>query len=73
MQIGVIEPKDFSQQVLHSLEKLGDVSLFLSGDINDFIMNKEILFIRLKYLISVDFLFISFFFNTTFYFGQKYF
>ncbi len=56
MQIGLLESQDFSEEVLESLKKIGDVSLFDSKDLDAFILDKEVLFIRLNYYISLEFL-----------------
>ena len=56
MQIGILETKDFSVEVIEKLSCIGEVSFFDEKDINNFLENKEILFIRLKYFISKDIL-----------------
>ena len=56
MQIGILESKDFSKEVIEKLSSLGEVSLFDEKDIYSFIANKEILFIRLKYFIGKEIL-----------------
>jgi D-3-phosphoglycerate dehydrogenase len=49
MQIGIIEPQDFSLRALTLLNDLGNVSKFESGKIGDFLADKEIIFVRLNY------------------------
>ena len=49
MQIGIIEPKDFSLRALTLLSELGNISKFESGKIEDFLVDKEIIFVRLNY------------------------
>ena len=49
MQIGIIEPQDFSLRALTFLSDLGNVSKFESGKIEDFLVDKEIIFVRLNY------------------------
>lgn len=56
MQIGILEPKDFSNKVIEMLDRIGEVSLFDGKDLDSFISNKKVLFIRLAYLIDDDFL-----------------
>lgn len=49
MQIGIIEPQDFSLRALALLNDLGNVAKFESGNIGDFLADKEIIFVRLNY------------------------
>ena len=49
MQIGIIEPQDFSLRALTFLSDLGNVSKFESGKIEDFLVDKDIIFVRLNY------------------------
>jgi D-3-phosphoglycerate dehydrogenase len=56
MQIGILEPKDFSQKAIEMLTRIGDVSLFDGKDLDVFIVDKEVLFIRLGNFIGNDFL-----------------
>lgn len=49
MQIGIIEPQDFSLRALTLLSDLGNVSKFESGKIENFLVDKEIIFVRLNY------------------------
>ena len=48
MQIGIIEPQDFSLKALTLLSEFGNISKFESGKIEDFLVDKEIIF-RLNY------------------------
>ncbi len=52
MQIGILESIDFSKDAIHELENIGKVSYLQSENLYDFIQNKNILFIRLKYNID---------------------
>jgi phosphoglycerate dehydrogenase-like enzyme len=56
MQIGILEPKDFSNVALDKLSEIGEVELFDGKDLNIFISNKETIFTRLKYFLDKDFL-----------------
>ena len=56
MQIGILEPDNFSKEAIESLEKVGKVSLFNGKDLSGFLLKQEIIFIRFKYHISHDFL-----------------
>jgi D-3-phosphoglycerate dehydrogenase len=56
MRIGILEPKDFSKKALNSLSKIGRVSLFDDKFLDDFLYDKEIVFIRLGYIIDKNFL-----------------
>lgn len=49
MQIGIVEPQDFSLRALTLLSELGNISKFESGKIEDFLVDKEIIFVRLNY------------------------
>ena len=49
MQIGILEPQDFSNKAINELKLLGQVSLYKNGNISDFIRDKEIIFVRLKF------------------------
>lgn len=55
MKTGILEPSYFSQNVIDRLSDLGEVSLYHEGDIYDFISDKEVLYIRLKYLLDENF------------------
>ena len=56
MQIGVLEPQGFSRKAISELKRIGRVVLFSSGSLNEFIADKNILFIRLSFLIDKNFL-----------------
>jgi phosphoglycerate dehydrogenase-like enzyme len=56
LQIGILEPNDFSKKAIKLLKDIGDVSYFDGGDINIFLSNKNILFVRLNYYIGREFL-----------------
>ena len=54
MKIGIVEPQGFSKKAINYLYSIGEVSKFdiSSGDLESFISNKDILFVRLKYFYS---------------------
>lgn len=52
MQIGVLEPKNFSDDALNSLRKIGYVEFFSGKKLSQFLEDKNILFIRLDYLVD---------------------
>lgn len=53
MKIGILEPSFFSQSVLADLKAIGTVELYQdSQDLEQFIGDKDVLFIRLKYQIN---------------------
>jgi D-3-phosphoglycerate dehydrogenase len=56
MNIGILEPKDFSQMALKSLSRLGVVERYNNENLDKFLFNKEVLFIRLSYFLDKDFL-----------------
>jgi D-3-phosphoglycerate dehydrogenase len=56
MQIGILEPKDFSQKALDELSIIGNVSLFKNEKLDVFLLSKKIIFIRLGYFIDKSFL-----------------
>lgn len=56
MQIGVLEPDEFSHKALEQLATLGDVKCFPGGSICDFVIDKEVLFVRLRHRIDDDLL-----------------
>ena len=57
MQIGILEPEDFSHKAISKLKKIGEVSCYQeSQSIKDFIKDKTILFVRLKYYLGSDLL-----------------
>ncbi len=52
MKIGILETDSFSKKAIQSIQNLGDVEQFQGGDINEFVSDKDILFVRLKYEIK---------------------
>lgn len=57
MNIGILEPKNFSQKAINQLKKIGNVLIYNKiNEIKDFIYNIEILFIRLDYKIDQEFI-----------------
>ena len=52
MQIGILESQDFSHKAINELKLLGQVSFYENGNISDFIKDKKILFVRLKYFLG---------------------
>ena len=56
MQIAILEPKDFSQMALKNLSNMGVVEQYNNENLDKFLFNKEVLFIRLAHLIDKDFL-----------------
>jgi len=56
MQIGILEPEDFSPIALHKLSQIGTVELFDHNELSFFLQDKEILFIRLEYFLGKSFL-----------------
>jgi D-3-phosphoglycerate dehydrogenase len=57
VQIGILETKDFSKKALDKLSSIGNVELFKNKDLNSFLEDKEIVFIRLEYFIDKVFLY----------------
>ena len=56
MLIGILEHEHFSEEALSLLDTLGKVVKFETGDINKFLRDLDVLFIRLNYYIGNDFL-----------------
>ena len=56
MQVGILEAKDFSKDAISKLSEIANVELYKSDNINIFLENKEVLFIRLDYFIDKNFL-----------------
>ncbi len=56
MLIGILEHEHFSEEALSLLDTLGKVIKFETGDINKFLRDLDVLFIRLNYYIGNDFL-----------------
>lgn len=48
MKIGILEPSDFSKKAIKKLNKLGNVSLFDGKQIDQFVKDKDVLFVRLN-------------------------
>jgi D-3-phosphoglycerate dehydrogenase len=55
-RIGILEPDGFSARALEHLEVAGPVSRYGGGELAPFLSDKEILFVRLKYMIDASFL-----------------
>jgi len=57
MKIGILEPEGFSKKALKILKNIGEVSLYKKDNpIKEFIKDKDIIFIRLRYYISKELL-----------------
>lgn len=56
MQIGILEPNEFSSVAIKELQKLGNVNLFDGFNLETFLEDKEVLFIRLKYFFDKELL-----------------
>lgn len=56
MQIGILEPSDFSSIAIEKLDNVGQVTNFSGENLNIFLRDKDVLFIRLGYVISKDFM-----------------
>jgi len=56
MQIGVLEPSDFSKNAIQELGKIGVVKMYSKDSLEEFLSEIEVLFIRLHYQIDKDFL-----------------
>jgi len=56
VQIGILESTDFSSEALEILKCSGPVEFFSDQSLSNFIQYKDVLFIRLGYLIDFDFL-----------------
>lgn len=52
MQIGILEPKNFSLKALLALKKIGYISLYKGGNLSDFLAPLDALFVRLGYTID---------------------
>jgi D-3-phosphoglycerate dehydrogenase / 2-oxoglutarate reductase len=54
LQIGILESNDFSNTAFNLLKKIGDISMYDENEnsIAEFIEDKEVLFIRLKYYLN---------------------
>ena len=56
MKIGILEPEAFSKFALDALKLKGDVQEYNGELLNEFLMDKDVLFIRLAYKMDHDFL-----------------
>jgi phosphoglycerate dehydrogenase-like enzyme len=56
VQIGILEPTDFSPRALEILRAVGKVSCFQGGDRKSFLQDKEVVFVRLAQRVDVGFL-----------------
>lgn len=56
MQIGILEPFGFSQKAIDKLKHIGQVECFDGNDLDVFVRDKEVLFIRLGHYIDNNFL-----------------
>ena len=56
MKIGILEPLNFSKEALYMLSKIGKVDIFTGNNLDKFIEEKEILFIRLNFNLNKEFL-----------------
>jgi len=56
VQIGILEPSDFSKGAIEKLDNVGQVTKFNGEDLSIFLMEKDVLFIRLGYVVSKDFM-----------------
>ena len=55
-KIGIVESSSFSKRAIDILKKIGRVYLLGKGDLESFLSDKEIIFIRLKHYIDSSFL-----------------
>ena len=56
MQIGILEGDSFSVNAINTLQKLGRVDIYNGNDLDQFLSDKEAIFIRLAYKIKKNFL-----------------
>ncbi len=56
MQIGILESDDFSSKALAILGELGTVEKYNDGSVQEFLLDKEVLFIRLGHQINTELL-----------------
>ena len=56
MNIGILESDNFSEFAINQLSQFGKVSKFNNQDLQEFVSDKHILFVRLKYFIGADLL-----------------
>ena len=53
--IGILEPLNFSSKAIKDLGSIGHIDTYDGGSLDDFLRNKEILFVRLGYQITREF------------------
>ena len=56
MKIGILEPADFSSIASHKLSKIGSIENYSGEKLEEFLSNKEIIFVRLNFDINKGFL-----------------
>ena len=56
MEIGILEPTDFSQGALEIIRCVGNVEFFQGGDRKKFLKDKAVLFIRLGHYVDDEFI-----------------
>ena len=56
MQIGILEPSEFSRKAIESLNLIGDVILFDGDNLKEFLFEKEVIFVRLNYFLGEEIL-----------------
>ncbi len=56
MNIGILEASDFSKKAIAQLSNLGNVELYSGSELSKFLVNKEIIFVRLNFNIDGKFL-----------------
>jgi D-3-phosphoglycerate dehydrogenase / 2-oxoglutarate reductase len=56
MNIGILEPDNFSEFSLNQLKQIGNVSFLNNENIEDFISDKQIVYARLKYFLGENLL-----------------
>lgn len=56
MNIGILEPTDFSQRALEMIRGIGNVALFQGTDREKFLKDKAVVFIRLGHHVDADFI-----------------
>lgn len=52
IKVGICEPKDFSPKALERLNEWFQVELFAQGSLKNFIRDKDVIFVRLRYQIT---------------------
>ena len=58
MKIGIVEPQDFSNKAQNYLLSIGIIAMFdeTNGSLENFICDKDVLFVRLKYFYNEELL-----------------